>query len=98
MYEPGYYKNLDEKKVAEDVRQEGFDPVKISDSPGHVYSPHRHPETKLLAFLEGGMEVRVGSETYQCSASDKVIIPGNVEHSAVVGSEGCEFFWSEKLM
>ena len=44
------------------------------------------------------MEVRVGDETFQCKAGDKVIVDGNVKHSAVVGPEGCTFFWSEKLM
>lgn len=80
------------------MKEDGFDPIKISDPSGRIYSPHTHPETKLLAFLSGSMGVEVDGKTYQCEAFDKVIIPGNIKHSAVVGPEGCTFFWSEKLI
>ncbi len=44
------------------------------------------------------MEVKVGEETFQCKPGDKLIIPGDTKHSAIVGHDGCEFFWSEKLI
>jgi hypothetical protein len=44
------------------------------------------------------MQVTVEGHTYECSAGDQLIIPGSVEHSAVIGREGCVYFWSEKLM
>ena len=98
MYKKNFYKGLDENGVAKKVAEEGFDPIKISDPPGRVYSPHTHPETKLLAFLSGSMEVKVADKTYRCKAGDKVIIDGDIKHSAVVGPSGCTFFWSEKLL
>ncbi|HWP59992.1 MAG TPA: cupin domain-containing protein [Candidatus Acidoferrales bacterium] len=88
---------MDKQTIEAEIRKEGFDPILIQDPPGHVYPPHRHPETKLLAFLLGEMKVKVGENTFTCHAGDKVVIPGNVEHSAQVGPEGCVFFWSEKL-
>ncbi len=97
MYEANFYKTIDKEGIAEDARREGFDPVYITDPPGRVYPPHRHPETKLLVFLEGNMEVRVKGQEFDCKPGDKLIIPGNLEHSAIVGPEGCTFFWSEKL-
>ena len=97
MYQPKFYTTIDRDRIAEETRREGFDPVCITDPPGHVYPPHRHPETKLLVFLEGGRIVKVRDQSYKCSPGDKFIIPGNVEHSAVVGPEGCVFFWSEKI-
>ncbi len=97
MYQAGVYKSLNKEKIAAEVKKEGFDPIYINDPPGHFYPPHSHPETKLLAFLEGEMEVEVKDEKYECRAGDKLIIPGNAEHSARVGSDGCAFFWSEKL-
>ena len=97
MYQLKFYKTIDKKRIAEEIRREGFDPMCITDPPGRVYTTDRHPQTKLLVFLEGGMEVNVGRNSFECHAGDKVIIPGNVEHSAVVGPDGCIFFWSEKL-
>ena len=98
MYERAYYKDLPVAEIAEKVREEGFDPLRISDSPGTVYAPHTHPETKLLAFLHGTMQVTVQGQRYACTIGDKLLIPGNVEHSALVGPEGCVYFWSEKLV
>jgi quercetin dioxygenase-like cupin family protein len=96
MYQAKFYKSINEERIAEEVRREGFDPLRIIDPPGRIYHPHRHPETKLLVFLHGSMSVKIAGEQYDCHAGDKLIISGNTEHSAVVGSEGCAFFWSEK--
>ncbi len=97
MYQPKFYKSANKELIAKEIEKDGFDPVCITDPPGRVYPPHRHPETKLLAFLEGSMEVKVGNNSQECRPGDKYIIPGNVEHSAIVGSGGCVFFWSEKI-
>ena len=97
MIQPNYYKKIDQGLISEEVRKEGFHPLCITDAPGHVYTLHRHPETKLLVFLEGEMTVNVGEKSYQCQPGDRLVIAGNVEHSAVVGPRGCVFLWSERL-
>ncbi|MFQ5683828.1 MAG: cupin domain-containing protein [Candidatus Binatia bacterium] len=97
MYQANFYKKLDKERIAEEIREDGFDPLFITDPPGHLYPPHAHPEIKLLVFLEGRMEVNVKKQTFQCKPGDKLVIPGNTEHSAAVGPEGCTFFWAEKL-
>lgn len=97
MYKPGLYANMNETEIAQQVEAAGFDPIRITDSPGHVYQPHTHPETKLLAYLKGEMRVTVDGETYHCKPGDQLLIPGNVVHSAQAGPTGCVYFWSEKL-
>ncbi len=64
VYQAVVYKNLQREKIAEDVRKEGFDPIYINDPPGHLYPHHRHPETKFLVFLQGGMEVEVKDQKF----------------------------------
>jgi quercetin dioxygenase-like cupin family protein len=98
MYEPRRYQDLSVAEISRMVQEDGFDPIRIADPPGTVYAPHSHPETKLLAFLQGTMQVSVQGQTYHCSPGDKLIIPGNVEHAAIVGPDGCVFFWSEKMV
>lgn len=95
-YEPGVFWRLDETTILRLLRDEGWAPVPIDDPAGHVYPLHRHPEAKLIAVIHGGMEVRIGHETYRCLAGDKLVIPGDTEHAAVVGPDGCTFFWSER--
>ncbi len=97
MYQAGFYQKLSDAEISRRIEEEGFDPLRISDPPGHIYPPHTHAETKLLAFLRGGMEVRVADEVYRCQAGDRLLIPGNVVHSAAVGAQGCLYFWSERL-
>jgi quercetin dioxygenase-like cupin family protein len=92
-----FFAHADKESVKAEIRKEGFDPILIHDPPGHAYPTHRHPEIELLAFLLGNMTVKVRDNTFACSPGDKIVIPGNVEHAAVVGPEGCVFFWSEKL-
>jgi mannose-6-phosphate isomerase-like protein (cupin superfamily) len=97
IYQPGFYGNLKPLEIRERILVEGFDPVQINDPPAYIYPPHHHPETKLLAFLSGGMDVLVANQTYHCGIGDRLLIPGNVEHSAHVTENGCVYFWSEKL-
>ena len=98
MYHKDFYKGKSEEEIKSDIQKEGFDPVKINDSPGFVYSPHSHPQMKLIAILSGGMRVTVANEEFELEKGDRLYIPGNIIHSAVVGKRGCSFFWSEKIV
>lgn len=97
MFQSKFFESMNRSQIAEQIRKEGFDPIYVQDPPGRVYRTHNHPETKLLAFLEGSMEVTVAGQKFYCRPGDKLIIDGNIEHSALAGPEGCGFFWSEKL-
>jgi quercetin dioxygenase-like cupin family protein len=98
MYIPNYYSNQTEAEIYVSIKNEGFNPLKIRNSANHTYSSHDHHETKLLAILEGSIQITVNNELFYCKKGDKIIIPGNLLHSAKVGPDGCTFFWSEKLM
>lgn len=98
MYYRNFYSNCTEAEMEKMIRDEGFDPMKYENAPGDIYPLHQHPETKLLAFLSGTMDVVSAGEKFSCAPGDKLVILGNTPHSAVVGPAGCTFFWSEKLM
>jgi quercetin dioxygenase-like cupin family protein len=87
-----------QQKIMEAIQKDGFSPILISDSPHFIYKTHHHPETKLLVCLKGSMEVTVEKEQYDFEPGDKLIIPSNTPHSAVVGEKGCTYFWSEKII
>jgi len=98
MYSRNFYKDLDRTKIKMDVEKEGYHPLVISNDAGFVYHEHQHPETKLLVCLEGNMKVWTQGKEYNFMPGDKLIIPGNTKHKAVVGKTGCTFFWSEKIV
>lgn len=98
MFKKRYFKELSEKEIAQKIRKEGFDPFVITNSPNYIYSRHKHKETKLLVGLSGSMNIKVGEKEFTLASGDKLVVPGNIYHSAIVGKEGCSFFWSEKLL
>lgn len=91
------FQNKTDSQIKSDIEKLGFSPQIFTDEPSFVYEPHQHPEAKLLAFLKGGMKVKVENQEFSCESGDLLIIPGNTTHQAVVSEEGCTFFWSEKV-
>jgi len=79
------------------MQEEGFSPDVITVNPGFIYEPHQHHEAKYLVCLEGSMKVTVDGKTDDFEPGDKFIIQGNTKHRAIVGKNGCVFFWSEKI-
>jgi len=80
------------------IRTEGFQPIKISNSPGYEYVPHQHPGIKILAILKGEMSIFLNGTIVTASKGDRVVIAGNDVHAATIGPKGCEFFWAEKVL
>ena len=80
------------------MQDDGFFPIIITVNPGFIYTSHQHEETKYLVCLEGLMKVTFDGKTVDFKPGDKLIIPGNTQHSALVGGKGCVFFWSEKVI
>lgn len=97
IYASFYPKGLSEIELLQLVREDGFDPYKITDGPGYVYQPHSHPETKEIVCLKGSMVVEVENHKFPFNPGDKIVIPGGVIHSAIVGERGCTYLWSEKI-
>lgn len=95
-YRRKIYQGLAEREIKKRICKQGFSPVLIHNSPSYEYHPHEHPETKLIAIVEGSMTVQSAGKTYECTPGDRIIISGAVLHSAIAGKEGCTFFWSEK--
>ena len=98
MFFKNFYQDKSDQEILAEIKKEGFDPLKITNEPGYIYSAHKHPETKVLAFLKGSMKVTVNQRTYLCRPFDKLIVPGDTVHQALVGDKGCTFFWAEKVL
>jgi quercetin dioxygenase-like cupin family protein len=97
FYKNFFSKGTSKEKIKEELEKDGFKPIVFHDKAGFVYEKHQHPETKVLVCLEGSMKVNVNGKDCDFEVGDKLIIPGNTPHSALVGEKGCLFYWSEKL-
>ena len=98
MFHKAHFVNKSREEIKQEMQDEGFSPHVITNHPGYIYQTHQHAETKYLVCLEGSMEVTVNGKTYDFEPGDKLIVEGNTKHSALVGKDGCVFFWSEKII
>jgi quercetin dioxygenase-like cupin family protein len=88
--------DISRDQIIEEMKKDGFKPELVNDEPNFIYKPHKHNETKLIVCLEGSMKIVVDGKTVNFEVGDKLRIPGDTLHSAVVGNKGCVYFWSEK--
>jgi quercetin dioxygenase-like cupin family protein len=91
MLRQGYYSGKSESEIASELCSEGTQPRRVVELPGNRYDSHTNPQDILLAFLEGSAEITIGGRVFSCQAGDRLLINGHVEHSGVVGYEGCEY-------
>src|SRR5882724_59190 len=66
------------------LRSEGYSVFQWSDAPGTKYGPHAHAEDQSHRIISGGLELRVGHETYRLRPGDRDYLPANTIHSAFV--------------
>jgi quercetin dioxygenase-like cupin family protein len=66
---------------------EGYSVFQWSDAPGTKYGPHAHAEDQSHWIISGGLELRVGHETYRLCPGDRDYLPANTIHSAFVSGD-----------
>lgn len=95
MLKPGYYLGRSEQEIAVDLGREGLTPRRIVEQPGSRYDRHKNPFDILLAFVDGSADIRIGERTYQCRRGDRLVLSSGIEHSAVIGDNGCVYFMTQ---
>ena len=91
MLRQGYFTGKTLLEIASELCSEGTQPRRVVERPGSRYDSHTNPQDIVLAFLEGSAEITIGGRVFYCEAGDRLHINGHVEHSGVVGFEGCEY-------
>lgn len=71
-------------------RQENLSPSWWSNGPGDTYAPHSHSYHKVLYCARGSIrfDIRPSGEALELKAGDRLDIPPETTHSAVVGPDG----------
>ena len=72
IHERQYYRSLSEDQIFGQLTSEGHAPTRVADSPGTVYSNHRHSCDLILAFLQGSADIQIGDKHYPCIAGDRL--------------------------
>ncbi|HKY54408.1 MAG TPA: hypothetical protein VJM08_08890 [Anaerolineales bacterium] len=70
--------------------QEGLSPYQWSNGPHDVYSAHKHSYDKVIYVVSGSITFGLPEESRQLllKAGDRLDLPANTVHDAVVGPQG----------
>src|SRR5829696_2051580 len=93
----GRFDPADRPSILDHLRREDWNPLLVEEPAGYTYSSHHHSEAKLIVVLDGDMEVTLAGASLRCRPGDELIIPGGMAHAAVMGPNGCAYFWSKQL-
>jgi mannose-6-phosphate isomerase-like protein (cupin superfamily) len=86
-----------EKKLAEDLRQEGFRRTYVwQDEPNVFYAEHVHNEETAHIILSGAMTLIIGGDAKTYHAGERCDVPAGASHSARMGPQGCRYLIGER--
>ena len=76
--------------LREALRHESHTFSEWSNGPADTYAPHAHRYDKLLVCLRGSITFTLGAtgETVALAAGDRLFLPAQTLHGAVVGPSG----------
>lgn len=62
-----------------------------SNGPGDRYAPHSHAYEKVLYCVDGSIVFVLEDDgrTLELRAGDRMVLPADTMHSAIVGDRGC---------
>ena len=88
---------MDERKLAEQLRNEGFARTYVwEDGANVLYPEHTHLMETAHIILRGEMTLTMNgrSETYR--AGERCDVPAGAAHSARIGPKGCRYLIGER--
>jgi mannose-6-phosphate isomerase-like protein (cupin superfamily) len=88
---------MDERKLAEQLRAEGFGHTYVwQDGPNAHYPDHSHATETAHIVLSGEMTLTMGGKTGTYRAGDRCDVPADALHSARMGPKGCRYLIGER--
>jgi mannose-6-phosphate isomerase-like protein (cupin superfamily) len=88
---------MDEKKLTEQLRREGFGHTYVwQDGANAHYPDHTHTEETAHIILDGEMTLTMGSQTRTYRAGERCDVPAGTVHCAQMGPKGCRYLIGER--
>lgn len=84
--------------VKEELEKEGFKHIyDWIDPPNETYDEHSHKDKVKLVIVSGSITFNLDGVERELKDGDKLLIPPNTKHSAVVGPKGCIYVVGEMI-
>ena len=88
---------LDEKKLADGLRQDGFRRTYVwQDGPNTFYAGHVHDEESAHIILNGELTLIMNDEARTYAAGERCDVPAGAAHAARIGASGCRYLIGER--
>jgi mannose-6-phosphate isomerase-like protein (cupin superfamily) len=92
-----YPTNVDEKKLADGLRKEGFRHTFVwQDGPNAFYPDHEHQAETAHIILSGEMTLILQGHAKTYHAGERCDVPPHALHSARIGPVGCRYLIGER--
>jgi quercetin dioxygenase-like cupin family protein len=88
---------LSERCIAQLEKENWPNIYEWQDKPGTVYNEHSHQGKVVLFITEGSIDLTIDSSTRTLRTGDRLDVPPQTPHSAVVGPSGCQFVVAEEI-
>lgn len=86
-----------EEELKKTLRREGFPFVYVwSDKPNTLYPLHKHQGKVTFFVIDGDVTFTHGIGK-KISKGQRFDVPIGVEHTAIVGADGCMFVYGEEI-
>ncbi len=80
------------------LKEEGFVHIyEWTDEPGTAYAKHAHQDKVAMFILFGGLTFQFPDQEKALVAGDRFDVPPALEHTALVGPEGCVYVVGEVI-
>jgi mannose-6-phosphate isomerase-like protein (cupin superfamily) len=88
---------MDERKLADGLRSEGFRHTYVwQDGANTFYPDHEHGEETAHIILSGEMTLMLNGEAKTYHAGERCDVPAGATHSARMGPRGCRYLIGER--
>jgi uncharacterized cupin superfamily protein len=88
---------MDEEKLAEELRREGFRRTYVwQDGANTFYPDHQHGEETAHIVLSGEMTLMLNGEARACHPGERCGVSAGATHSARMGPRGCRYLIGER--
>ena len=84
------------ERIIEEFRKKYPSVYEWKDESGHVYQSHAHKGKTSLYVVQGQVTFTSGINK-TLKEGDLFDVPPGIEHTAIVGPEGCEFIVGEEI-
>lgn len=88
---------LSERCIAELEKESWPHIYEWQDKPGTIYPEHSHQGKVVLFITEGSIDFTIAGVTHHLKTGDRLDVPPETSHSAVVGDEGVQYVVGEEI-